>query len=121
MTTSSYARDGRRPNAVAISRGVPDWFRRRRYPQLAPSRELIAIQNAALFAARYRREVLAKLDPKAVFRELGDSAVLLCYEKPGEFCHRRLVAEWLEERLGIQVPEQMFSRPGPNRLLLEEK
>lgn len=34
--------------------------------------------------------------------------VLLCYEdlrKPDVWCHRQLLAEWIEERFGIQVPE----------------
>jgi hypothetical protein len=33
---------------------------------------------------------------KEVLRDLGDDAVLLCYEKPGQFCHRHLVAQWLK-------------------------
>jgi hypothetical protein len=30
---------------------------------------------------------------------------MLCWEKPGEGCHRRICAEWLETALGIVVPE----------------
>ena len=30
---------------------------------------------------------------------------MLCWEPPGKFCHRRLVAKWLEEHLGVDVPE----------------
>ena len=30
--------------------------------------------------------------------------VLLCYERPGEFCHRHIVAEWLREA-GYEVEE----------------
>jgi uncharacterized protein (DUF488 family) len=48
---------------------------------------------------------LSKLDPQKVFSDLGQDAILLCWEKPGEDCHRRLVAEWLEGLLGIKVPE----------------
>ena len=29
---------------------------------------------------------------------------LICYEKPSEFCHRHLVADWLKE-YGIEVEE----------------
>jgi hypothetical protein len=36
---------------------------------------------------------------------------MLCWEAPGEFCHRRLVAEWLEGELGIQVPEWKLEQP----------
>ncbi|EDP8947924.1 hypothetical protein IDN71_003483 [Salmonella enterica] len=31
--------------------------------------------------------------------------VLLCWEKPGEFCHRQLVARWFRRELGIAVEE----------------
>jgi hypothetical protein len=34
---------------------------------------------------------------------------LLCWEAPGKFCHRRLVAAWLEDALGIDVPEYVPS------------
>src|ERR1039458_1845180 len=32
-------------------------------------------------------------------------AIILCWESFNVRCHRRLVAEWLEEKLGIVVPE----------------
>lgn len=36
-----------------------------------------------------------------------DKIVFLCYEKPGKFCHRRVFAEWLKEKLGESVEEYM--------------
>jgi len=56
------------------------------------------------YRAAYQ-EILDRLDPRKVYQELGEDAILLCWEKPGEFCHRRLVAEWLERELGVEVPE----------------
>ena len=42
--------------------------------------------------------------------------VLLCWEKPGgtsaAFCHRRLVAQWLQAELGQIVPEGYVSKKG---------
>ena len=35
---------------------------------------------------------------------LGTEIALICYEKPENFCHRHLVAEWLQEA-GYQVQE----------------
>ena len=29
----------------------------------------------------------------------------MCYEKPGDFCHRHLVADWLESNFGWRVDE----------------
>jgi hypothetical protein len=50
------------------------------------------------------------LDPRKVYDELGDNAVLLCFCDPNEYCHRRLVAEWLEFHLGVLVPELGLAR-----------
>ena len=53
---------------------------------------------------------LAALDPQAVWDRLHELAgnaepVLLCWERPGERCHRRTVARWLHATLGRQVDE----------------
>jgi len=45
------------------------------------------------------------LDAKKVYEELGEDSILLCWEKSGDFCHRRLVAEWLEKELNVKVNE----------------
>lgn len=46
----------------------------------------------------------------------GPDVVLLCYEKPGQFCHRRLVAEWFEQELGLVVPELEIKLKGQTSL-----
>ena len=53
---------------------------------------------------------LNNISAKIVIKELeelscGKDIVLLCHEKAGEFCHRRLVADWLNRELGIKVVE----------------
>lgn len=56
----------------------------------------------------YYKQVLSKLDANTVYVELnefGKNVVLLCFEPNNEFCHRQLVATWLERELGITVPE----------------
>jgi len=64
---------------------------------------------------KYHETVLDKLNPKVIANRLqafGENVVLLCYEKPNEFCHRQLVAQWLR-RAGIPVCEygaQNFSQ-----------
>lgn len=54
--------------------------------------------------------LLSNLDAKKVYDDLmylskGKDVVLLCHEKEGDFCHRRLVAQWLERELNIEVKE----------------
>ena len=98
------------PNAIAISRGVPRWFKGRIYdPLRQPWKRVEAAKSGKVtneeYERRYRAEVLGGLDPAVVQRELGDDVILLCWERPGAACHRRTVARWLEEALGIEVGE----------------
>jgi len=110
MQTSNFARSGSHPKAVAISRTQPRGWTGRAYEPLAPPWRLLqAAKSGAIdeaeYIRRYRAEVLSKLDPTRVYADLGEDAVLLCWERSGAFCHRRLVAEWFEEKLGVAVPE----------------
>jgi hypothetical protein len=110
MQTSNFARSGSHPKAVAISRSQPRGWTGRVYEPLAPSWRLVQeAKSGAIdddeYTRRYSMGVLSKLDPGRVRADLGDDAILLCWERPGAFCHRRLVAEWLEENLGVSVPE----------------
>lgn len=82
---------------------------------LAPEEPLFAAARAAdragkleEFEPEYTRRFnaqLAKIDPRDVVKILGEDAILVCYCFPGDFCHRRLVAHWLEAVLGIDVIE----------------
>ncbi len=108
MKTSNFRRyTGDKGVAICIYPPV-DWAGLR-YPALAPDRQTFyAIKEGAItkeqYEKLYRENVLAKLDPKAIY-EMFKHNVLLCWEEPGKFCHRRIVAAWIQENLGIEVPE----------------
>ncbi len=59
----------------------------------------------AKYVEAFYNKVLKKLEPRKVFDALGENTVLLCYEKPTDFCHRFLVAGWLELSLGVVIDE----------------
>ncbi len=104
--TSNFKIAGHLPQAVAISRGVPRGWQGRVYKALAPSWNLVKIADQTQFIQLYKAQVLDKLDARQVLRELGgDDFILLCWEPPGEFCHRLVVAAWLKKELGLKVPE----------------
>lgn len=97
------------PMAVSIARWAPRWWgKRRRYILLAPSADLLKCSKAGLswpeYIEEYKKNVLGKLDPEKVYADISGS-ILMCWEKPGEDCHRRLVAEWLEKFLNVKIPE----------------
>jgi len=104
--TSNFKIAGHLPQAVAISRGLPRGWRGRVYRPLAPSWALVKISDPQQFIRLYRTQVLDRLDARQVLHDLGgDDVVLLCWEPPGEFCHRQVVAAWLKAQLGVVVEE----------------
>jgi len=109
MNTSYFAKSSNNFYAVSIAGKTPDWFSGKRYKKLAPKigffKKYKEDGDEAFYRIQYQKEVLDELDPREVYEELGEHAVLLCYEKPGKFCHRHLVSEWLSKNLGIEITE----------------
>lgn len=113
ISTSYYGNrklwDGKK-RRVSIAGKAPMGWKGEEYKKLAPPRMLVtAWKEEAIswteFEGAYRKGVLSKLDAEEVARDL-EGAVLLCYEKPGDKCHRHIVAKWLREELGIMVREE---------------
>ena len=109
---------------IAISLKVPQKYRRR-YSLLAPTPELLKAYKSGSPECQpieryYTHEFfdqLFELNARAVWYELhrlvdGHEPILLCYEPPGEFCHRRLVAKWFEHELGEVVEELAVNQGG---------
>jgi hypothetical protein len=94
---------------VAICAGVPAWGRKvRRCPPLTPERAWLKLPLDEMIATYI--DHLCQQDAKAVAAELGDNAVLLCWEPPGFLCHRRILADWFTQEMDIEVPELGFPR-----------
>jgi hypothetical protein len=99
MKTSYFAKSGKDPNAVAICAYCPSWYTGKQYPALAPPWSLVSAYKKTgdkdAYEEFYLKHVLANLSPSKVIVDLGNSAILLCYENPQDFCHRHIVADWL--------------------------
>ena len=113
MNTSYYSKY-KGENAVSIAGKCPVWYKGKEYKKLAPKYWFFKeykdpssqfYMDEDYYIQNYQKEVLDKLDAKKVYEELGENAVLLCWEKSDKFCHRHLVAKWLEKELGIKVSE----------------
>jgi len=62
--------------------------------------------DEATFIPLYRAQVLDKLDPHKIIKDLGgDNFIMCCWEDPGVFCHRRVVAAWMQKHTGVLVEE----------------
>ena len=44
--------------------------------------------------------------------KFGNEIILLCHESINEFCHRRLIADYIELETGIYIPEISVSLEG---------
>ena len=97
---------------VSIAAKSPDFYNGREYKKLAPKywffKKYKEDGDEEFYTEQYYKEVLDKLDPKEVYKELRgeeNDIILLCWEHYGKFCHRHLVAEWLSKELGIEIKE----------------
>ena len=109
MKTSNFSKSSDLPNVISIASKDPNWYYGDRYPDLAPPMDLIGRYkrgeiNDEEYTKEYASRVLNKLNAQDVYDELEDK-VLLCWCAKGKFCHRRLVAKWIESEIGIKVEE----------------
>ena len=47
-----------------------------------------------------------------LYEKYGENIILLCHEPIDEFCHRRLVADYIELKTGIYIPEISIDSEG---------
>ena len=115
---------------ISIAGKAPDGWEFAQYKKLAPSwdiwkswhdrmekagssmyREEEEDLACDIYTDRFQKEILGKLNANMVIDEIrqiadGKIPVLFCYEVPGKFCHRHLVADWLMEGVeGLEVME----------------
>lgn len=121
---------------VSIARKPPIWYNGLDYKKLAPTEEILTQWKKSMRDQNAQREYINKFMPvvlkplsvKKVLSELENllpeeiraqmdnpfytdqtwNIALVCYEQPGEFCHRHLVSQWLAER-GVPCPEWGYS------------
>ena len=111
LYTSHYDNYGKAPTPIAISVGVPKFFEGRIYARLAPTWKLEnAYQNGEIDEQAYTDAYLRllaqrSLTPASVIRDLPFHATLMCWEKPYRFCHRHIVAKWIQRATGIVIKE----------------
>lgn len=104
---------------ISISIYPPKGWKGLEYKVLAPSASILAEWkrdgDCKKYIDRYHEDILSKLDPQKIVSDLYQLAgedkriVLVCYEKSTDFCHRHLVAEWLEKH-GFSVAEIEVSK-----------
>lgn len=96
---------------ISICGKAPDWYKGLQYKKLAPKYDFFMKwkenHDNDYYIKCFNTQVLDKLKSEVVVAELSKMAgnsnnnfehiCLICYEKPSDFCHRHLVADWLNE------------------------
>lgn len=109
---------------ISICAKTPEWYKGPQYKKLAPKYDFFMEwkknQDNNYYVKCFNEQVLSNLEPFHVYKNLYDIAqdfvaslpeddtrkklheigtpycvALICYEKPEDFCHRHLVADWL--------------------------
>ena len=112
---------------ISICGKAPDWYKGLQYKKLAPKYDFFMKwkenHDNDYYIKCFNEQVLDKLNVEEVVKELDDILLnqtttvdysgdlkkvpriaLICYEKPSDFCHRHLVADWLNAN-GIECKE----------------
>ena len=102
-------------NLISIShdKGKSAGFVGKALPQLAPKRtfwdiwrdnvgKISEMENNRYYVEEYYKEILSKVNIEELLKDM-ENPILLCYEKEQEFCHRHIVAEYIEIKYGVKV------------------
>lgn len=117
--TKEYEKLGLFPVSIALK--TPAFFKNPNFGGCCGPTEsiLYEIKNGGSkerYIQRYKDEVLVIWkNPQILIDRLcyvseGKDVVLCCYEKPNDFCHRHLLAEFLNEKLGLDIKEYEFKQ-----------
>ena len=117
--TSYFAKVSKLPAnicAISIALNPPKGWKGPQYKVISPSWDILSTwkqnNDNELYIKRFEEEILAPLNAADVVKILKQIAgskdvCLCCFEKPGDFCHRHLVADWLNEN-GYKCKEYEF-------------
>lgn len=111
---SQFMRDRKKDfsNIVAISRTSPDWFKGEKRLDLAPTwntlRTFQTSRKLTFDKQKYTMDYISNINKTTDLLEVVESLnnkTIVCYEEPGEFCHRFLLMEYLESIFNIDSIE----------------
>ena len=135
--TTYFAKLNKLPSDVipiSICGKAPDWYKGIQYKKLAPKYDFFMKwkenHDNNYYIKCFNEQVLNTLNPYRVLEEIHSllpqeikdnlnmancpfwvnpdfKIALVCYEKPTDFCHRHLVADWFNKS-GIEAKEYQF-------------
>lgn len=94
---------------ISIARWSPRFFQGLVFREVAPTPYMLRQCSHEEYLRMYA-EILSRLNANEFLNKIkvvsfGRDVALLCYEKPNDFCHRHLLADWLHEKTGVEIEE----------------
>lgn len=112
---TSYFGNSRKLNAagikiICVAIGRPRFIKAPQMLNVCPTRYMVSGPCSREEYLRLYDQILAKQDAHQVVNQIemlseGQDVALCCYEKPGDFCHRHILAKWITDNTGIEVKE----------------
>ena len=95
---------------ICVAIGKPRFLKVPQMINVAPTRYMISGACSHDEYLKLYDRILASQDANQVVKQIemlsgGKDVALCCYEKPGDFCHRHILAKWLTEKTGIELKE----------------
>ena len=123
--TSYFAKINKLPDNVvpiSICAKAPNWYTGLQYKKLAPKYDFFMewkrTHDNDYYIKCFNEQVLSQLNVIDVIYDfsklsynfnIGEKEIcLMCYEKPSDFCHRHLVADWFNKN-GYKCIEYDFT------------
>ena len=112
---TSYFGNSRKLNAagikiICVAIGRPRFLSVPQMLNVCPTRYMVSGPCSREEYLRLYDQILAKQDAYQVVKQIemlsgGQDVALCCYEKPGDFCHRHILAKWITDNTGIEIKE----------------
>lgn len=118
---------------ISVALYTPDWFNNPIMYRLVPPASILhnfkdikrnisgdllsskeeLLQAQKQYSIEYITMILKNQDPKHILEMInqwscGKDVALCCFEKAGDFCHRQIIAGWLNKHVNAGVIEYIF-------------
>lgn len=96
--------------SICVAIGRPRYLNLPQMINVAPTRYMVSGPCSREEYLRLYDQILSRQDARQVVKQIetlsgGKDVALCCYEKPGDFCHRHILAKWITDNTGIEVKE----------------
>ena len=101
---------------VCISKWKPKFYQGAAMSSVAPTRYMLSDECSTEEYIKLYEGILTRLGANIIYNEIksiskGNDVALICYEKPGDFCHRHLLSDFLNRNLGLDISEFVSAEP----------